>query len=142
MASTLGTHPYDYQKASTTATRALVSDIKPAQVPSSSSGTTASNPNNNNRNVGEEGKHVTTGPATSNYQDAASAATAANAAAAAAAAKRDAGAGVTPSGAGGVQRQQSWKQSDLKREAHEKLLDSSSSTRGALQGYHSAAGGQ
>ncbi|KAI7226028.1 hypothetical protein KC330_g8955 [Hortaea werneckii] len=137
MASTLGTHPYDYQKASTLATRALVSETKPAEIPCSSSHDfhlTSNNDNDVNRpgkppivGGGDGGTTTTTSagagpPATSNYQQASSAA-------AAEAAKNDAvpGSGFT------AQRRQSWNQSDLKREAHEKLLEA-----GSLKGYHSS----
>ncbi|KAI7215457.1 hypothetical protein KC333_g5451 [Hortaea werneckii] len=137
MASTLGTHPYDYQKASTLATRALVSDTKPAEVPSSSSHDfhlTSTNDNDLNHPgkppvLGGGGGTTTTTaagagpPATSNYQQASSAAAAAEAA------KNDGlpGSGIT------AQRRQSWNRSDLKREAHEKLLEA-----GSLKGYHSS----
>ncbi|KAI6914498.1 hypothetical protein D0869_01299 [Hortaea werneckii] len=141
MASTLGTHPYDYQKASTLATRALVSETKPAEIPSSSSHDfhlTSTNDNDPNRpgkppvGSGSGGGTTTTisaaagPPATSNYQQASSAAAAE---AAAEAAKSDVmpGSGIT------AQRRQSWNRSDLKREAHEKLLEA-----GSLKGYHSS----
>ncbi|KAI6836795.1 hypothetical protein KC340_g5812 [Hortaea werneckii] len=136
MASTLGTHPYDYQKASTLATRALVSESKPTEVPSSSSHdfhltSTSDNDLNHPGKApvvsGGDATTTTTSavagpPATSNYQQA-------SASAAAEAAKNDAvpGSGVT------AQRRQSWNQSDLKREAHEKLLEG-----GSLKGYHSS----
>ncbi|KAI7172143.1 hypothetical protein KC316_g10942 [Hortaea werneckii] len=144
MASTLGTHPYDYQKASTLATRALVSETKPAEIPSSSSHDfhlTSTNDNDVNHpgkpavvsGGGGGGTTTTTTtsagagpPATSNYQQASSSAAAA---AAAEASKNDglSGSGFT------AQRRQSWNQSDLKREAHEKLLEA-----GSLKGYHSS----
>ncbi|KAI7721816.1 hypothetical protein KC353_g1077 [Hortaea werneckii] len=136
MASTLGTHPYDYQKASTLATRALVSETKPAEIPCSSSHDfhlTDTNDNDPNRPgkapvVSGGGGTTTTisaaagPPATSNYQQASSAA-------AAEAAKNDGlpGSGIT------AQRRQSWNRSDLKREAHEKLLEG-----GNMKGYHSS----
>ncbi|KAI7299066.1 hypothetical protein KC315_g17787 [Hortaea werneckii] len=136
MASALGTHPYDYQKASTLATRALVSETKPTEIPSSSShdfhltSTNDNDPNHPGKTpVVSSGGTTTTisaaagPPATSNYQQASSAAAAAEAA------KNDGlpGSGVT------AQRRQSWNQSDLKREAHEKLLEA-----GSLKGYHSS----
>ncbi|GAB1732869.1 hypothetical protein NU195Hw_g7722t1 [Hortaea werneckii] len=137
MASTLGTHPYDYQKASTLATRALVSETKPAEIPSSSSHdfhVTTKDPDfNHPTGVVGGGGGVTTAttsaagagpPATNNYHQASSSA--------AEAAKNDgqAGSGAT------AQRRQSWNPSDLKREAHEKLLEA-----GSLKGYHSSGGG-
>ncbi|KAI6906566.1 hypothetical protein KC318_g13436 [Hortaea werneckii] len=137
MASTLGTHPYDYQKASTLATRALVSETKPAEIPSSSShdfhltSTNDNDPKLPGRPpvVGGGGGGTTTTtsagagpPATSNYQQA-------SASAAAEAAKNDA----VPGSGGIAQRRQSWNRSDLKREAHEKLLEA-----GSLKGYHSS----
>ncbi|GAB1740023.1 hypothetical protein NU219Hw_g4946t1 [Hortaea werneckii] len=140
MASTLGTHPYDYQKASTLATRALVSETKPAEIPSSSSHDfrlTSNTDNDLNHSgkppvVGGGGGGTTTTPpiaagppTTSNYQQASSAA-------AAEAAKNEvlSGDGAT------AQRRQSWNRSDLKREAHEKLLEA-----GSLKGYHSSGSG-
>ncbi|KAI7553788.1 hypothetical protein KC331_g990 [Hortaea werneckii] len=134
MASTLGTHPYDYQKASTLATRALVSETKPAEIPCSSSHDfhlTGTNDNDVNRPgkppVVGGGTTTTTSagagpPATSNYQQA-------SALAAAEAAKNDG----LPGSGGIAQRRQSWNRSDLKREAHEKLLEA-----GSLKGYHSS----
>ncbi|KAI7223801.1 hypothetical protein KC343_g2925 [Hortaea werneckii] len=132
MASTLGTHPYDYQKASTLATRALVSETKPAEIPSSSSHDfhlTNKDPDFNHPTgvvVGSGGVTTTTTsaagagpPATNNYHQASSSATAAAAAEGAPA-----------------QRRQSWNPSDLKREAHEKLLEA-----GSLKGYHSSGCG-
>ncbi|RMY66561.1 hypothetical protein D0863_08327 [Hortaea werneckii] len=139
MASTLGTHPYDYQKASTLATRALVSETKPAEIPSSSSHDfhlTNKDPDFNHPTGVVVGSGVVTTattsaagagpPATNNYHQASSSAAAA--AAAAEAAKAESGAT--------AQRRQSWNPSDLKREAHEKLLEA-----GSLKGYHSSGCG-
>ncbi|KAI7244146.1 hypothetical protein KC343_g3003 [Hortaea werneckii] len=137
MASTLGTHPYYYyQKASTLATRALVSETKPAEIPSSSShdfhlqtnkDTDIDHPTGV---VGGSGLATATTsaagagpPATNNYHQASS-----SAAAAAEAAKAESA--VT------AQRRQSWNPSDLKREAHEKLLEA-----GSMKGYHSSGNG-
>ncbi|RMY96020.1 hypothetical protein D0862_08640 [Hortaea werneckii] len=147
MASTLGTHPYDYQKASTLATRALVSETKPVEVPSSSSHDFHLTSNTDNDlshsgkspvvGGGESGTTTTTPvaagpPATSNYQQASSSAAAAAAAAAAEAAKNE----VLPGDGATAQMRQSWNRSDLKREAHEKLLEA-----GSLKGYHSSGSG-
>ncbi|KAI6828934.1 hypothetical protein KC332_g11347 [Hortaea werneckii] len=141
MASTLGTHPYDYQKASTLATRALVSETKPSEIPSSSShdfhfltnkDTDLSHPTTSPAVVGPGTTATALGagpPATNNYHQASTSA----AAAAAEAAKNDG----LPAGSGAMaQRRQSWNPSDLKREAHEKLLEA-----GSLKGYHSSGGG-
>ncbi|KAI6789865.1 hypothetical protein KC360_g6179 [Hortaea werneckii] len=138
MASTLGTHPYDYQKASTLATRALVSETKPAEIPSSSSHDFHLTNKDHELDhptpspavaVGGGGSGTsmpTSGPpATSNYHQASTSA-------AAEAAKND----VPPGGGATAQRRQSWNPSDLKREAHEKLLEA-----GSLKGYHSSGSG-
>lgn len=139
MASTLGTHPYDYQKASTLATRALVSETKPAEIPSSSSHDFHLTNKDNDLNHPTKPPVVGGGitgttasaraagpPATSNYQQASSAAAAAEAA------RNDTG----PGSGATAQRRQSWNPADLKREAHEKLLEG-----GSLKGYHSSGSG-
>lgn len=102
--TSIATHPYDYKNAASIATRAIVTDTKPTELPCSSSH------DHSEHNTQSQTSSPTK---TDHYEQAASAA-----------AQRD-----MP----GVQRMQSWKMDDMKREAHERLLGSTNP-----QGYHSS----
>jgi len=91
--------PYTFQRASTMATRSLVSDDNPTQIPSLSS------------NDGDFEKPTMQRRTTNNYEQAAAA--------------RNNAAGVTEAAAlekPALDRQQSWSLSDMKRQAMDKVL--------------------
>jgi len=129
MASSMGTHPYTYPKSSAMATRSLVSDAKPSEIPSAAS----------HDHDAAETRPVLCRKTTDNYEQAA---------AAAAQGGQVGGlssiSGPSPSSGGsggaasdsdrpGILRQQSWSMSDKKRMHHEALLGQPTSP-----GYHSA----
>nr|POE94688.1 hypothetical protein CFP56_16925 [Quercus suber] len=113
MASFTGTHPYSFQRPSTIATRVLVSEMNPTSLPSASSndgpgsGGVTSQPQGQSQNASTVGS--------SNYTQAAS------------------DGPIT----GKLERQQSWKLGDKKREATEQLLAGKGPGQ---QGYSSTAG--
>ena len=112
MASTTNSNPYAFQRASTMATRSLVSDSNPKETPSASS-----------NDVDAHNKPTLQRKTTDNYEQAAAAATKAGHIPATTAGSAAASVTDRP----GVQRQQSWKMSDFKgRQQGQMLADKAS----------------
>ena len=107
MASTTQSNPYTFQRASTMATRSLVSDTKPTETPSASS-----------NDIDPHSKPTLQKMTTNNYEQAAVTATRSGQIPATTAASAAAFVTDRP----GVQRQQSWKMSDFKGQQQGQML--------------------
>lgn len=115
MASSANSDPYAFQRASTLATRSLVSDTKPTEMPSASS-----------PDLDSHAKPNLQRKATNNYEEAAAEATRAGQMPATTAGSAAASIADRP----GMQRQQSWKRSDLKGQLQSQMLAGVTSGQG------------